>query len=287
MSSVDTANEAAGTISSDRFVEISYDERHPQQCRSLLGQAAPARAGDVAAQLSRLVERHGARGLPAVRGLPAHGGRRRPERLGQVRTREDASLSLGHPARAESRGANDPLRPPQGPAGVAGRAGRVSLAPAPADRRAGRHRAGVRRAAALPRRDRAEPLRHAQSLPGQCRGRPSPVGDGLSAGEIFRQGRPRGGPGAARTPQRPTGQPPHPRRLQRAHAGLAVVLHVHLLHRPRRQDAAGGARRKRLRSAVAHLPVHADRRGSSHVRRRDRRAADDRGDVRGDGQGGH
>ena len=30
----------------------------------------------------------------------------------------------------------------------------------------------------------------------------------------------------------------HARRLQRGDAGLAVVLHVHLLHRPRRQDAA-------------------------------------------------
>ena len=33
-------------------------------------------------------------------------------------------------------------------------------------------------------------------------------------------------------------QPAHAGRLQRGDAGLAVVLHVHLLHRPRRQDAA-------------------------------------------------
>ena len=83
------------------------------------------------------------------------------------------------------------------------------------------------------------------------------------------------------------GQSPHPRRLQRRDARLAVVLHVHLLHRPRRQDAARGARRKRLRSAVTHLPVHADRRGAPHVRRRDRRPAHDRGDLRGDGQSRH
>ena len=43
------------------------------------------------------------------------------------------------------------------------------------------------------------------------------------------------------------------------------------LHRPRRQDAARGAGAVRLRSAVAHLPLHADRRGAPHVRRRDRR----------------
>ena len=64
--------------------------------------------------------------------------------------------------------------------------------------------------------------------------------------------------------------PAHARRLQRGDAGLAVVLHVHLFHRPRRQDAAALAGAVRLRSAVAHLPLHADRRGPSHVRRRDR-----------------
>ena len=35
-------------------------------------------------------------------------------------------------------------------------------------------------------------------------------------------------------------------------AGLAGVLHVHLLHRPRRQVPAQRARRERLRSARAH-----------------------------------
>ena len=75
----------------------------------------------------------------------------------------------------------------------------------------------------------------------------------------------------------------HARRLQRGDAGLAVVLHVHLFHRPRRQDAAALAGAIRLRSAVAHLPLHADRGGAPHVRRRDRhqprRAAHLRGDA--------
>ena len=113
------------------------------------------------------------------------------------------------------------------------------------------------------------------------------VGDGLSAGQIFRQGRPRGGAGAARASERTDGQSAHLRGFQRGDAGLAVVLHVHLLHRPRRQDAARRARRKRLRSALAHLPLHADGGGASHVRRRDGRAAHDRGDLRGDGQSRH
>ena len=74
----------------------------------------------------------------------------------------------------------------------------------------------------------------------------------------------------------------HARRLQRGDAGLAVVLHVHLLHRSRRQDAAALPRAVRLRSALAHLPLHADRGSAPHVRRRDRhqprRAANLRGD---------
>jgi hypothetical protein len=44
------------------------------------------------------------------------------------------------------------------------------------------------------------------------------------------------------------------------------------------------ARRERLRSDVAHLPIHADRRGPLHVRQRDRRPADNRGDLRRDGE---
>ena len=38
-------------------------------------------------------------------------------------------------------------------------------------------------------------------------------------------------------PPAPT-KPAHARRVQRGNAGLALLLHVHLFHRPRRQDAA-------------------------------------------------
>ena len=86
--------------------------RHSQQRRPWLRQAASARARGLAAEISRLVERHGPGRLPAVRGLSAHRRRRRPRRLGQVRLCEDADLSLGHPARAQGRGAHDPVRPP-------------------------------------------------------------------------------------------------------------------------------------------------------------------------------
>ena len=88
---------------------------------------------------------------------------------------------------------------------------------------------------------------------------------------LLRPRRPRGGRGAARAPLGRPGQAAHPGRLQRADQRLAVVLHVHHVHRPRRQVPAAGAVRERLRSAVAHQPLHADRGGPPHVRGRDRR----------------
>ena len=91
------------------------------------------------------------------------------------------------------------LRRQHGPAGVGRGAGRVPQHAAPADRHAGRHRAGERRAAAPPRRDRAVALRPAQPVPGQRRGGPSPVGDGLPAAHVLRPRRPRRGRGAARS----------------------------------------------------------------------------------------
>src|SRR6202022_1135674 len=92
-----------------------------------------------------------------------------------------------------------------------------------------------------------------------------------------------GGGGGGRffgPPLRRWGFTAHAGRLQRGDAGLAVVLHVHLLHRSRRKDATALAGAVRLRSAVAHLPLHADRRGASPVRRRDRPHPRGAADVR-------
>ena len=75
-------------------------------------------------------------------------------------------------------------------------------------------------------------------------------------------------------------QAAHPRRVQRADEPLARLLHVHDVHRPRRQDQLNVARRERLRSARAHVPLHAHRRSAPHVRRRDGRrsaSSSDRG----------
>ena len=109
-------------------------------------------------------------------------------------------------------------------------------------------------------------VRPAQSVPGERRGRPSPVGDGVSAATLLRARRPRRSGDAAEPPFRQRRHAAHSRRLQRAHAGLAVVLHVHELHRPRRQDAARSARAIGVRPVVAHVPLHAHRGRSPHVR---------------------
>ena len=181
--------------------------------------------------------------------------------FGHVR---DEGLPLGHlPGRAGRR-APDRLRRAQGRAGLAEGARRVPRRPAAADRHPGRHRAGLRRAAAQPRRHRAVPLRPAQPVPGQRRGGPPPLGDGLPAARLLRPRGPRGGRGAAAPQLRQRGRAAHPRRVQRGDAGLAVVLHVHLLHRPRRQVPARHAEGVRLRPAVAHLRVHAQGGGAPH-----------------------
>ena len=96
-----------------------------------------------------------------------------------------------------------------------------------------------------------EPVRPAQPVPGQRRGGPAPLGDGLPAARLLRPGGPRGGRGAAAPQLRQRGRAAHPRRVQRGDAGLAVVLHVHLLHRPGRQVPARHAEGVGLRPAVA------------------------------------
>ena len=153
---------------------------------------------------------------------------------------------------------------------------------APPHRHPGRHRARVGRAAAPPGPDLPVALRPAQPLPGQRRGGPAPLGDGLPARRPLRPRRARGVRGAAAAALGRPRQAAHPGRLQREDAGLAVLLHVLLLHRPRRQVPARQPRRERLRSALAHLPLHAHRGGPPHVRGRDRRGAHRAADLRAD-----
>ncbi len=255
----------------------------PEQRRPARGPPPAARARVVAAELPQLVGVDGPDAADAGR-LPAHRRERRPRGLGALRARPDEGLPLGNLPRRARPEAQHRLRRAQGRARLAEGAGGVPRRSAAPDRDPGRHRTGVRRAAAQPRRDRTVPLRPAQPVPGQRRGRPSPVGDGLPAARVLRPRGTRGGRGVAAPQLRLGGQPAHPRRVQRGDAGLAVVLHVHLLHRPRRQVPAGDVEGVRVRPAVAHLRVHAQGRGAphdgGHDRHRPGRAAHRRADAR-------
>ena len=71
--------------------------------------------------------------------------------------------------------------------------------------------------------------------------------------------------------ERRSGQQDNPRILQAFNEETPdwlSLLHVHLLHRPRRQVPALRAGREQLRPAGAHDQVHADRGSAPHVRRR-------------------
>ena len=213
-------------------------------------------------------------GTLGLRRLPAHRHLGRRQRLGQFRLREDAGLSLGHlPRRA---------RIPTGVIAYGDNKGKPVWQEVPGELRSTLRRLIVTQGDTEPASVEQQRLlgKTAPSLYDlrnlfqvNCRGRPPPVGDGLSAARLFRPRRPRGGRDAAGAPFGRSRQAAHPRRLQREDAGLALLLHVHLLHRPRRQVPARLARRIGLRSAVALLPLHADRGSAPHVRGRDRRAA--------------
>ena len=71
--------------------------------------------------------------------------------------------------------------------------------------------------------------------------------------------------------ERRSGQQDNPRILQAFNEETPdwlSLLHVHLLHRPRRQVPALRAGREQLRPAGPHDQVHADRRSAPHVRGR-------------------
>ena len=195
-------------------------------------------------------------------------------RLGELRLREDARLPLGHLPRRRRAGPHDRLRRPHRRARVAARS--------PAS-------TATRCAASSSRR--ATPSRRASSS-SACSAHTCPslydlrnlfqvnVEEGRHLWAmvyllhtLLRPRRPRGGRGAARSAAR--GDPDKPRILGAFNepcTRLALVLHVHDVHRPRRQVPAARARRERLRSALAHDALHAHRGGAPHVRRRDRRA---------------
>ena len=76
--------------------------------------------------------------------------------------------------------------------------------------------------------------------------------------------------------------PAHPGGVQRGDTQLAVVPDVHFFHRPGRQVPACGTGGVGVRSAIAHVPVHAHRGSAPHVRRGDGGDAGGAADRRGD-----
>ena len=225
----------------------------------------------------------GPEGFQDAEVFPAHRRQRRPRRLGEVRLRQNAANTAG--ASCWRR------RKPDRKIGFGAHKGEPVWQEVPGEYRALLRRLMVIQGDTEPAsveqqrhlgKTAPSSVRPAQSVSGQRRGRPPFVGDGVSAAALLRPRRPRRSRDAAESAFRQRRHAAHPRRIQRTDAGLAVVLHVHELHRPRRQDAARSTGAIGLRSAVANVPLHADRRRSPHVRRQKRRRTDSARDMRGD-----
>ena len=211
---------------------------------------------------------HGPGRLPGQGRLPAHGDLRRPGGLGQLRPRRRCPTTAG--------GSSWPS-----PSRIAASPSVTTPAKPVWQEVPGEYRAELRRLLVV--QGDTEPasveqqrqlcltapslVRPAQPVPGQRRGGPAPLGDGVPPAPLLRSRRARRGRRDARTPLRRRRPAAHPRRVQRADAGLAVVLLLHLLHRPRRQVPARLAARVGVRSAVADVRLHAEGGGAPHVRR--------------------
>ena len=111
-------------------------------------------------------------------------------------------------------GSHDRFWRAQGRASLAGSARRISRHAAPPAGHPGRYRTGVGGAAASSRRHRTLALRLAQPVPGECRGGPPSLGDGVSAAEVFWSRRAGGGGGIVAPPLGRPGQPSHAGRVQ-------------------------------------------------------------------------
>ena len=142
---------------------IATERADPEQREPGGRSPAAASARTMAAELSQVVAGDGPRRFSGARRLSAHGDERGRRRLGELRLRQDAGLSLGHlPGRSDHR-PHDRVRRRLRQARLARSAGRTPKCAAPADRDPGRHRAGERRAAAEPRPDLPELVRPPKS----------------------------------------------------------------------------------------------------------------------------
>ena len=273
------APEPVGAGEPDRLRRADPEQR-PAGHRS----AAAARAGGVAAEVPGLVE--GPRAGAADQGrLPAHRGRGRAGTAGRTTTSCRCRTTAG--------GSSWPRPTRTGAIKFGQHKGEPAWQTVPGEYRAELLRLIVVQGDTEPASveqqrhlgaDRAEPVRPAQPVPGQRRGGPPPVGDGVPAARVLRPGGAGGGRAAAAAQQRRLRQPADPRGVQRGHHRLAAVLHVHLLHRPGREVPARDVEGERVRPAGAHVRVHAQGGGAPHVRGHHRRAADRRADRAADGR---
>ena len=210
--------------------------------------------------------------LPGPRRLPAHRHLGRPGGMGQLRPRQDARLPLGDlPGRRRAR-PHDRLRRPPGRAGVAGGARRVPGRPAPADRRAGRHRAGLGRAAAPAVHARRPSLYDLRNLfqVNVEEGRHLWAMVYLLHRYFGRDGRDE----ADELLERHSGDPDNPRILgafnEPTPDWLSFFFFTYFTDRDGKFQLAS-LRESALRPAVAHVRVHAEGGGAPHVRGRRRR----------------
>ena len=167
--------------------------RDPQQRRPARGPPPAARPGVLATELPGLVGATWARPCQTQDVYLRTADQRRPRRLGQLRPRQMKDYRWGI-----FLSEHDPDRR----IGFGEHQGEPAWQQVPGEYRADLRRLIViqgdtepasGRAAAQPRRHRAQPVRPAQPLPGQRRGGQAPVGHGLPAARLLRPRRPGGG----------------------------------------------------------------------------------------------
>ena len=206
--------EASLTVTDSRRLH----REDPEQRRPARGPAAAARARVVAAELPDLVGVDGPDAADPGR-LPAYRGQRRPRGLGALRPRRRCTTTGG--------ASSWPSATRDRRIGFGEHKGEPAWQKVPGEYRAELQRLIVIQGDTEPAsveqqrnlgRDRAQPVRPAQPVPGQRRGGPAPVGDGLPAARLLRPGGPRGGRGAAAPQLRQRGRAAHPGRVQRGDA---------------------------------------------------------------------
>ena len=192
--------------------------------------------------------------------------------LGAVRLRDDARVSLGHlPRGARGRsGASHSARPRDS---RRGRRCRVSIAErcdGSSSRRATPSRRQGR-AAAAPRPDVSVALRSPQPVPGERRGRPAPVGDGVSPPGPFRSRRPRrgGDSSCSAAPAIATSRASSAPSTSRRRTGSRTSCSATSRTATGSTSSPASPRAAPIRSR-AHGRLHAHGRSAPHVHRRER-----------------